>query len=587
MEDLGLIGNCQLSALISNRGEICWCCLPRCDAERGFSSLLDAEAGGRFLGGAAGGEPGRQRYLTNTNVLETTFVTPDGKFRLLDFAPRLLQHGGYFRPTQLVRILEPIEGVPRIRVSCAPRLGWSKAEPTHLATSNHVTFEGFAAPVRLTTDLPLAYLEEQSLALTEKSHLLFSWGDPVEEPLLAYCDRMLAETVRYWRRWVKHSNVPPVFQQEVIRSALALKLHCYEDTGAIIAATTTSIPEAPGSGRTWDYRYCWLRDSYYVLDAFRRLGHFEEREHFVKYLLNIAASGPALDLAPLYRIDGSSDLTERVLDAWPGFNGERPVRVGNGAALHRQNDIYGEMVLALSPLFLDERFQEELLTKESLDLLERLARKAIDVAGTPDTGIWEYRTAMQPQTFSSLMSWAGAQRMAQVAARFRPDREAAYQAASDRIREEIVAKAWNAELGAFASTYGGSELDASLLQMAPLRFLLADDERLRRTINAINLNLTRDGWLSRYRNDDGFGKPTSAFIICTFWLIEALARTDRLPEARAHFERARSALSHLGLLSEDYATPSLRMWGNFPQAYSHVGLIHAAFSAAPNLAEHW
>ncbi len=587
LEDLGLIGNCQLSALVSNLGEICWCCMPRFDAEPIFSSLLDAGAGGSFLVGDADGKPGRQRYLPNTNVLETIFSAPEGSFRVLDFAPRLFRHGAFFRPTQLIRILEPLSGVPRARVRCAPRLGWSKGVPAEAASSNRIAFEGFEAPVRLTTDIPFSYLGDQPLVVTERKHLVFSWGEEVEEALPAFCERMLTETVQYWQRWVKHCNVPPVFQQEVIRSALALKLHCYEDTGAIIAATTTSIPESPGSGRTWDYRYCWLRDAYYVLDAFRRLGHFEEREHFVQYLLNIAARSEVLDLAPLYRIDGRSDLEERVLDGWPGFQGEKPVRVGNGAALHRQNDIYGEMVLALSPLFLDERFQEELLTRQSLDLLEQLARKAIEVAGTPDTGIWEYRTEMRPQTFSSLMSWAGAQRMAQVAARFRPERVVEYRAAADRIRQEILAKAWSAELGAFASTYGGRELDASLLQMVPLRFLPPGDEQQRGTVAAIQRNLTKDGWLVRHKNDDGFGKPTGAFIICTFWLIEALSRIGQLEEARALFERARSTLSQLGLLSEDYATPSLRMWGNFPQAYSHVGLIHAAFSVSPAWAEHW
>jgi GH15 family glucan-1,4-alpha-glucosidase len=587
LEDLGLIGNCQLSALVSNLGEICWCCMPRFDSEPVFSSLLDSAAGGRFVVGAADGRPGRQRYLPNTNVLETTFASAEGRFRVLDLAPRLFRNGHYFRPTQLIRILEPLEGVPRVRARCAPRLGWSKTVPAEVRASGQVSYDGFGAPVRLTTDIPFSYLDEQPMVLTERRHLLFSWGEQIDEPLPGFCDRMLIETSQYWQRWVKHCNIPPVFQQEVIRSALALKLHCYEDTGAIIAATTTSIPESPGSGRTWDYRYCWLRDSYYVLDAFRRLGHFEEREQFVQFLLNIAATSEVLDLAPLYRVDGRTDLEEKILEAWPGFEGEGPVRVGNGAAVHRQNDIYGEMVLALSPLFLDERFQEELLTRESLDLLERLARKAIDVAGTPDTGIWEYRTAMEPQTFSSLMSWAGSQRMAQVAARFRPDRQADYQAAAERIREEILAKAWSAEQGAFASTYGGRDLDASLLQMVPLRFLPATDERLRATVGAIQRNLTKDGWLFRYKNDDGFGKPTTAFIICTFWLMEALARTGQLEEARALFERARSALSHLGLLSEDYATPGMRMWGNFPQAYSHVGLIHAAFSVSPTWAEHW
>jgi GH15 family glucan-1,4-alpha-glucosidase len=347
---------------------------------------------------------------------------------------------------------------------------------------------------------------------------------------------------------------------------------------------TTSIPEAPGSGRTWDYRYCWLRDAYYALGAFRRLGHFEEREHFVQYLLNIAATTPQLDLLPLYRVDGSSSPEERILEDWPGFGGDGPVRVGNAAARYAQNDIFGEMVLALTPAFLDDRFSVE-RSKDTLDLLERLARRAIAVAGSADAGIWEYRTEWKPQAFSSLMCWAAADRMALVAARHLPGREDGFRAAAARIKDELIARAWNAELGSFVGHYDGSDLDASLLQMATLRLLPAEDPRLHATVDAICRTLSNDGWLFRYRLDDGLGQPKVAFVICTFWLVEALAAIGRAEEAKAVMRHVHSALSPLGLLSEDYETPNLRMWGNFPQAYSHVGLIHAAFAASPRWAE--
>jgi GH15 family glucan-1,4-alpha-glucosidase len=584
LEHLALVGNCQFSALVHRSGEVVWCCLPRFDSEPVFSSLLDPAGGGRFLAGAAEGEPGRQRYLDNTNVLESLFETASGTFRVLDFAPRFAQHDRTFRPTQLVRILEPVSGTPRVRVQCDPRLGWSKSVPGTLQGSNHVRFEGFASPLRLTTDIPLAYLAGQPFALTGRRHLVLAWGAPVEEPLAPLCDRFLTETVRYWQRWVKHCDIPPLYQQEVIRSALALKLHCFEDTGAIVASMTTSIPEARGSGRTWDYRYCWLRDAYYAIGAFRLLGHFEEREHFVEYLLNVASSAPDLKLSPLYRVDGGSDLEERVLHDWPGFGGDGPVRVGNGAAAHLQNDVFGEMVLALAPIFMDERFSAE-RSAAALRLIERLARKAIAVAGTPDAGIWEYRTEWEPQTFSSLMSWAGVERMARVAAVHAPGLRDEFARAAEGIRGEIIAKAWNPAVGAFGGAYGGRELDASLLQMATLRFLPSDDTRLIGTIDAIRASLSKDGWLFRYRLDDGFGQPTVAFIICTFWLAEALAAVGRKSDAKDVMDRAHSALSPLGLLSEDYETSSLRMWGNFPQAYSHVGLIHAAFAASPSWAD--
>jgi GH15 family glucan-1,4-alpha-glucosidase len=580
LEDLGLIGNCQLSALVERSGEIVWCCLPRYDSDPVFSTLLDQEAGGRFVVGAADGGLGAQSYLENTNVLETRFSTGSGAFRLVDFAPRFLQHDRIFRPTQLFRILEPTEGTPLVRVQCEPRLGWSRAEPPVLQGSNHLCFEGFAAPLRLTTDIPLSYLNGQPFALTGRRHLALTWGSPIEEPLAPLCDRFLAATTHYWQRWVKHCDIPPSYQREVIRSALALKLHCFEDTGAIVAAMTTSVPEAPGSGRTWDYRYCWLRDAYYAIGAFRLLGHFEEREHFIEFLLNVASSAPDLKLAPLYRVDGKSDLDERVLDSWPGFGGEGPVRVGNGAARHSQNDVFGEMVLALVPVFLDERFTAE-RSPATLDLVKRLARKAIAVAGAPDAGIWEYRTEWKPQTFSSLMCWAAADRMARVAARYAPGAQREFEEAAAHIRDEIIREAWNAEQGTFVGTYGSGDVDASLLQMATLRLLPTADPRLTGTIDTIRRTLSQDGWLFRYRIDDGFGRPKAAFVICTFWLAEALAIVGRRDEAKAVMDHVQSSLPPLGLLSEDYETSSLRLWGNFPQAYSHVGLIHAAFAASP------
>jgi GH15 family glucan-1,4-alpha-glucosidase len=584
LEHLGLIGNCQLSALINHNGEIVWCCLPRFDSEPVFSTLLDEKEGGRFLVGPADGEIGEQSYVDNTNILQTRFETPTGSFRVIDFAPRFVQYDRTFRPTQIFRIIEPIEGSPRIRVICEPRLGWSKATPTRVSGSNHVRFEGFDSQLRLTTNIPISYLGGQAFTLTEQRHLVLTWGTPVEEPLRPLSARFLAETQRYWQRWVKQCNVPPLYQNAVIRSALALKLHCFEDTGAIIAAMTTSIPEAAGSGRTWDYRYCWLRDAYYSLSAFRLLGQHEEREDFIHYLLNIAGGSPDLNLKPLYCVDGTPGPEEKILENWAGFNGEKPVRVGNGAATHTQNDVFGEMVLALVPIFLDERFNAD-RTPVALELIERLARKAISVAGQPDAGIWEYRTEWKPQTFSNLMCWAAADRMARVYSQHAPANEPEFRAASDRIREEIIAKAWCPAINSFGATYGGCDLDASLLQMAYLRFLPLDDPRIASSIKAIRKGLANGDWLFRYQLDDGFGLPQVAFIICTFWLIEALADSGQTSEAKAVMDRVYSVFSGLGLLSEDYETSNMRMWGNFPQAYSHVGLIHAAFAASPPWAD--
>jgi GH15 family glucan-1,4-alpha-glucosidase len=565
---------------VHRNGSIPFACLPRFDSEPVFGALLDERDGGEFTIEPAEATLGTLRYLDNSNVLENVFTTSDGSFRVIDFAPRFMQFERSFRPTMIIRIVEPLTGTPRIRVRCDPRLGWSKRPPKRDLGSHHVSYGGFTSELRLTTDIPLSYLDGGVFALTERRYFVLTWGQPVEEPLRELCERFYQRTLEYWQRWVKHCDVPPLFQREVIRSALALKLHCFEDTGAIVAAMTTSIPEAPGSGRTWDYRYCWLRDAYYVLNAFRLLGHFEEREQFLGYLLNVASSTTDLALAPLYRIDGKSDLEEYVLSNWAGMENEGPVRVGNAAALHHQHDIFGEMVLALAPLFLDERFRAE-QTRYTLDLLFALGNKAIKVAGTPDAGIWEVRKEWEPQTFSSLMCWAASDRCMRVAERHAHEHRQMFGSEATRIRSEILARGYNTKLKSLVATYGGADLDASLLQAITLRLLPSTDAIMHGTIDAIMAELGRERFLMRYRHDDGLGIPTAAFVICTFWLVEALSVVGRLSEARDILARTCESLAPLGLMSEDWDLASMRMWGNFPQAYSHVGLIHAAFASSP------
>lgn len=580
LADLGLIGNCQIAAHVRRDGEIVWSCLPRFDSPPVFASLLDTEKGGRFSIGAPNGERGVQRYLPNTNVLETTITTHEGRFRILDFAPRFMQYERSFRPTKLIRIVEPLEGTPRIRVVCDPVLGWSGERPKRHVGSHHVSYLGYSDELRLTTDAPLTYLNGDAFALTERRHFVLAWGEPVEESLPALCERFLQGTVHYWQRWVKHCSVPPFYQDEVIRSALALKLHCFEDTGAIVAALTTSIPESPDSGRTWDYRYCWLRDAYYTLDAFRALGQFEEREAFLRFLLNIASSSPDLELAPLYRIDGRTDLDETLLTSWAGYPGGQPVRVGNAAATHLQYDVFGEMVLALAPLFLDARFRGE-ATPTVLALVRRLTQRAIAVAGQPDAGIWEYREQWRPQTFSTVMCWAAADRMARIAQGFAPDEAEPFAAEAMKLRQLIEANGIDPVRGCLVADFGGTEVDAALLQAITLGLFPTDDARVHATLDVIRDDLNFHGWLRRYRTNDGFGEPAVAFMLCGFWMVEALARCGRDDEARAMFAGLAKARAPLGLLAEDLDPRTGEMWGNFPQAYSHVGLINAAFAASP------
>ncbi|MEO6223199.1 MAG: glycoside hydrolase family 15 protein, partial [Vicinamibacterales bacterium] len=505
LEDLGLVGNCQFAALIHAGGDVVWCCLPRFDSEPVFGHLLDPE-GGRFGISAADGTAGRQSYVHNTNVLETTFDAPGGSVRVIDFAPRYEQHGRMLRPTQLVRVVEPVSGSPQVRVTCEPVLGWSKDRPAVTVGSHHLQFGGYAADLRLTTDLPLSYLDGRAFAVERRHYMVLSWGPPVDGELPSYCEDALRETVRHWQRWVKHCEIPPRYQREVIRSALTLKLHCFEDTGAIVAAVTTSLPEAPGAGRNWDYRYCWIRDSYYVVDAFRLLGQFEEREAFVNYVLNAVMTQGDLNLGPVYDVSGSASIPERIESRWAGFNGDGPVRVGNAAAGQVQHDVLGELVLTLAPIFSDERFRQE-RTSATLELVLKLAERAIEVAGTPDSGIWEVRCAPTPQTFSNMMCWAAADRAVAIATSV-PAKARAFAAAAEAIRQTIQTRAWDEGRGSYVGSYDDGNLDASLLQMAPLRLFPSDDPRLRQTVDAIWRGLTHNGWLMRYRQNDGLGEPS-------------------------------------------------------------------------------
>ncbi|MBL8937330.1 MAG: glycoside hydrolase family 15 protein [Archangium sp.] len=583
LSNLGLIGNCQAAAHVDSSGAVVWCCLPRFDAEPVFGALLDPD-GGHFLIGPASGAAGTQRYLDNTNVLETRFDEPDGSFRVIDFFPRFDLNGRSFRPTQLYRIVEPLSGTPRIKVEVKPVLGWSKQAPSAINGSHHVQWQGYDAPLRLTTDASLSWLSGQPFALTTKKHFVLAWGAPVEEALEPLCDRFRSETERYWRTWVKRCDVPPWWQEQVIRSALTLKLHCAEDTGAIVAALTTSLPEAPGTGRTWDYRYCWLRDAYYALDAFRLLGHFEEREQFLSFLVSVVAGAKDLELQPVYRLDGGTDLTEHTLPHWRGFRGEGPVRIGNGAALHQQHDVYGELVLALAPLFLDARFKDQ-QTPATFELLERLARRAATLAGTPDAGIWELRTEWTPQTFSTLMCWAAVDRMAALSRRAQPSLEPTFRVEASRIETLLRQTCVDSRRQTLVARPGSTDVDASLLQALPLRFLSAEPKLANGTIDTIVAELSVGPWLQRYRMADGFSEHRLAFTICAFWLVQALVAAGRVSEARERMHALLANQPPLGLLSEDLDPATNALWGNHPQAYSHVGLIHAAFAASPPWSE--
>jgi GH15 family glucan-1,4-alpha-glucosidase len=575
---LGIIGNCSYSALLRD-GSVEWLCWPRLDSSFVFGPILDRERGGAFVVEGVDATEVEQAYVENTNVLRTVFRGPGGAFELFDFAPRFQLYDRFFKPSMLVRILRPLSGEPRARVRCRPTYEYGLAETGSWRASNHIAYTGFPVPVRLTTNVPLTYVEDERPFLLESDrHLVLTWGEPLEAGLEDTAERFLERTLDYWRRWVKGTRVPRDYQGEVVRSALALKLHQYEDTGALLAATTTSLPEHPGSGRTWDYRFCWLRDAYFTLNALERLGHSEEMERFLEYLRNIAEEREGV-LQPAYRINGSAEATEQELEHLSGYNGDGPVRIGNQAFEHVQNDVYGEMVLAVSRLFLDTRFVGEIPPLTAVEIVQSLLDQIDARLEEPDAGLWEFRGRTRLHSFSVLMHWAGSRRAVEVAEALGAN-ELAERARSieQRAAELLGTRCWNDEVGALTQVAGEPQLDAALLLAVHLGYLTPDDPRATSHVDAIRSGLSVDGGLlRRYTSPDDFGTPRAAFTVCTFWLVEALAILGRTDEARELFEHLLSLHNGLGLYSEDILPDTLEQSGNFPQTYSHVGLINAAF----------
>ncbi len=588
MYQYGLIGNCQISALISAHGSLDWLCLPRPDSPPIFGKILDQEGGQLSISASVPSSETTttQQYLPNTNILVTTVSLSNGDaFRITDFCPRFLQYGRIYRPAALFRIVEPLSGSPSIRVSCQPVSGWEKTPVRPVRGSSHLRYDIRGDYLRLLTNMPLTYLcGETPVLLTSKMYFALTWGLGIEDDLVKVSHEFLDQTTKYWRTWVKQCSIPVIYQEEVIRSALALKLQCYEDTGAILAAPTTSLPEEPGGPRNWDYRYCWLRDAHFSLSAFHNLGQFEEMEGFLKFLLNVGyASEQSHDrLAPVYKLSQDLPLPETEHANWQGFLGSRPVRSHNQAAEHVQSDVYGEMILTLAPIFFDNRFID-LRTKDHEALVANLVRLCERSISQPDAGPWEIRNGWKEHSFTNLMCWAGLDRAYRMQrAGFLLDLPTNLDTARARAANALLQATKDKALrnGPTDESY-----DASLAQLAILGF--PDREVCDTTITQIKQALAvrqdgkETGFFFRYLRQDDFGKPQSSFVICSFWVVQALAKLGRLAEAKQIMNQILTGANGVGLFAEHFVPETRVQLGNFPQAYSHVGLINAAFAVSP------
>ena len=574
--ELGIVGNQNIAALIDDHACINWLCLPRLDGEPVFNSLLGG--GGDFLVELEGLKSTRQNYVRNTAILETFLEAEDGSVvKITDFAPRFMDRGRRFRPTSLVRHIEPIKGMPRVRVAISAEAEQGGREIHPKRGVSHIRFPDEDYGFRITTSAPISYILEKRFFVLDQSYgFILTQDEPFNGDINNVTHDWYIRTLTYWQEWSRRLATPPEWQEAVIRAAITLTLCVYEETGGIVAALTTSIPEHEGSERNWDYRFCWLRDAYFTVTALNRLAATGTLEEYLTYLRNTVGLTKGGHIQPVFGVALETDLTETIPGHLPGYRGHGPVRFGNQAAEHVQHDVYGHVILGASQAFFDERLTGTAGTME-FEQFEQVGERAFKVYNTPDAGIWEFRGRASIHTSSAIMCWAACDRLARIANKLeKPDRVEYWTERADIIRETILDKAWHPERNAFTGSFGGEELDASVLLMAEIGFIDAMDPRYIATVERIDEELREGDHVYRYRIADDFGTPKTAFTACTFWHIDALARIGRMEEARAMFENLLKQRTKLGLLSEDVKTETRELWGNFPQTYSMVGIINAA-----------
>lgn len=580
--NLGLIGNCSISALVDDRARMVWSCMPRFDGEPVFHALLDSSAGIGHEGVMAVELEGMQRweqaYDPGTAILRTRLFDEQGQgIEVVDFAPRFVMRDRTFRPAQLVRRIRPLGGHPRVSIRIRPKARWGTVEPMRTRGSHHLRFVAPDWVMRVTTNAPLTYIADETwFSLAAPVSFLLGPDETLAGGIEDTARDFEEQTCMHWRHWTRRLALPFEWQEAVIRAAITLKLCQYEETGAIVAAMTTSIPEAPGSQRNWDYRYCWIRDAFFVVRALNSLSEVGTMEDYLRWLQDVIRGADDGHVQPLYGLGLEAQLPEQMLPHLTGYRGMGPVRVGNQAHEHFQHDVYGNIVLGAAQSFHDHRLFRR-ADAHDFAILERMGERAWLLHDQPDAGMWELRTRSRVHTSSSLMCWAACDRLAKIAVVLGlPERVALWSQRAQAIREKILALAWSEERQAFVESFGGRDLDASVLLMCEVGFIAPRDPRFISTVAALEASLCDGPFMRRYEASDDFGRPETAFNVCTFWRIDALARIGRADQAREIFESMLACRNHVGLLSEDIAPRTGELWGNFPQTYSMVGIVNGA-----------
>lgn len=585
--DYGIIGNCRTAALVSARGSIDWCCFPDFDSPSVFARILDKEKGGYCSISVSDEYIVSQKYTDNTNILTTLYQNGADLFEIVDFMPRYKTGDhDYYMASEIYRYIRYLHGRPRFRIHYQPAPNYARDAVIHDNTGNYIksySKNDENKAVYLYSSLMLeAILEAKEIVLTQNEYLLLSAHQkliPVN-PALVYLEH--ERTKVYWLNWNNRSKNYLQYNDIINRSMLTLKLLSFQYTGAVLAAVTTSLPETIGEVRNWDYRFCWLRDASMSIETLLETGHKEGAKRFISFIRRIIKSQYG-DVQVMYGIRGEKTLTEEILPHLSGYENSRPVRIGNGAYSQKQNDSYGYLMEVIYKYY---RFcpgtQDEV--EEVWAIVKIIAYTVIQDWRQPDEGIWEMRTRKEHFVFSKVMCWVALNRAAEIAKILNEKKYAnRWEKEAELIHSDVLEKGWKKEIESFSQTYDNLEFDSSLLLMEKYGFLSPHDPRYRKTVKAIQKALYHKGLMYRYTAHDDFGRPSTAFTICTFWLIRALYVIGNTKEAQAIFNRIITYSNHVGLFSEDLDFNTKQLLGNFPQAYSHLALINSALLFAQEL----
>ena len=580
--DYGVIGNCRSAALISKEATIEWLCLPAFDSASVFVSILDKDKGGCFGIKTSDEYHYTQKYIPKTNILSTNVSNGTDSFEIIDFMPRYHYDNNpnqIYAPPDLIRFLRLKSGSPKFRLNYDPKLEYAEHKTINAINQEFIksyTLKGAYDSLYLYTNMDKEkVLNGELVELKEDIFFLISYNQKLLLPNIERSYLKLQRTKVYWLNWSEKTWKFDHYNDEIVRSALVLKLLSYDKTGAVLAAVTTSLPESIGEIRNWDYRFCWMRDASMVVKVMTNLSHRKSAQRFMNFIIDVVNDKDD-KIQIMYGINRQKNLQERILTHLSGYENSAPVRIGNAAYKQKQHDIYGILMDVIYQQF--KLFDVSLLNREELWTITRsIVRIVEENWQKPDRGIWEIRTTQRHFTFSKLLCWVAVDRAIKVGDLLKQrEYEGKWNKLRESIRKNILSKAWSEKVQSFTQAYGYDDLDASTLLMESYGFIEASDPKFLSTVKASKSELLRDGLMYRYKNRDDFGKPSSSFTICSFWMIRALYKTGEEEEARLLFDKLLSYSNHVGLFSEDIDFETKRLLGNFPQAYSHLALIETA-----------